>query len=193
MKWSQHIKYICRNAKVCSYQILKTFKTKNIWTFRQLFLTYVRPKVEYNSAVWSPSLKTDIAKIESIQKSYTRTIFLRCGVPFTSYEDRLTKLNLLSLQNRRKLIDILLMYKIVYGLSDLKFDNFFEYKNIPYALRGNDLKVDVKNSYRCSQFESSFFFRITKLWNSLPVNLVRSSTFETFKSKLKYHILCSPS
>ena len=106
LKWTHHVNYIYRNASVCSYQLYKSVKTRNIWIWVKLFKTYVRPKLEYATSVWSPDLKKDIKKIESVQKVFTKRACNRCGMPFTSYYDRLVKLNLKSLQYRRIFFDL---------------------------------------------------------------------------------------
>ena len=184
LKWSEHVNYIYRKAATTSYQLLKAFNTKNIWTLRKLFITYVRPKCEYNSPVWSPSLIKDIAKIERVQRSFTRSIFMRAGIPFSSYEDRIQKLNLLSLQDRRTLTDLILIYKIYYGQSDLNFNDFFVLRTRPYVLRGHSIQINPKLSFITTQFQSTFFYRATKYWNSLPEEIVISPTVNIFKSKL---------
>ena len=54
LKWSKHINHISHQANLVSYRILKSFRTKNIWTLKKLFTTYIRPKLEFNTPVWSP-------------------------------------------------------------------------------------------------------------------------------------------
>jgi len=39
------------------------------------FIMYVRPILEYNSVVWSPSLKKDIDLIEKVQSQFTKRLF----------------------------------------------------------------------------------------------------------------------
>ena len=89
LKWAHHVNHLFKIGSLTSYQILKSFKSKNIWTLLKLYTTYVRPKLEYNSPIWNPHLKKDVLKIESVQRSFTRRACLRCGVPFSSYRDRL--------------------------------------------------------------------------------------------------------
>ena len=84
LKWSYHISHSHRNASLCSYQILRSFSTKNIWILLKAFITYVRPKVEFNTCVWSPYLKKDIVLLESVQRNFTRYVFTRCNIPFKS-------------------------------------------------------------------------------------------------------------
>ena len=103
----------------CALQILRAFSSKNVWTLLKAFITYVRPKLEYNSPVWNPYLKKDTFLLESVQKKFTRNVFLRCNIPFRSYADRLDKLEIKSLEYQRLQFDIILMFKIYHKLSDL--------------------------------------------------------------------------
>ena len=47
LKWSCHILQIVSSAFTSSYCILKSFSTKNIWTLLKTYITFVRPKFEY--------------------------------------------------------------------------------------------------------------------------------------------------
>ena len=125
LKWNNHISKIVSKAFIGLYYISHSFHSNNIWILLKAYTTYVRPKLEYNTSIWSPYLIKNIAKIESIQKQFTRYICIRCKVPFSSYHDHLYKLNIKSLEYRRVEFDMILTYKICYNLSDLKFDEFF--------------------------------------------------------------------
>jgi len=83
---------------------------------------YVRPLVEYNSVNWSPSLKYEIDLIERVQRRFTKRL---PGMESLSYPARLDKLNLATLELRRLHIDLIMFYKIVFGLIDVQFDYFF--------------------------------------------------------------------
>ena len=89
--------------------------------------------MEYNSPVWSPYLKKDIEKLESIQRSFTKAACLRCSIPFSSYKDRLYKLNLKSLEYRRVVTDLIFLFKIIRGETNLDFSNFFLHKKLPFT------------------------------------------------------------
>ena len=98
LTWSPNIAQIVSNASFCFYRVLKTFSSKNIWTLMKAFVTYVRPKLEYSTSVWSPHLKSNIQSIESVQKVFIRKACICCNIPFSSCCDRLYKLNLKSLE-----------------------------------------------------------------------------------------------
>jgi len=60
--------------------------------------------------------------IESVQKKFTKRL---PGYASLSYEDRLSRLGLDSLELRRLRYDLLLTYKIVFGLTDVVASDMF--------------------------------------------------------------------
>ena len=100
----------------------------------KIYVTYIRPKLEYNSPVWRPYLKKDIKLIESVQKRFTRNVFIHCNLPFNSYEDRLTKLGIKSPEYHRLEFDLILMYKISHNLCDLNFSDYFVFQTCDYLI-----------------------------------------------------------
>ena len=80
------------------------------------FTTYVRPLLEYNTFIWSPSDVGNITSIENVQRRFTKRI---SAVSHLSYSDRLRVLGLESLEYRRLKFDIIMLYKIVYNRIDV--------------------------------------------------------------------------
>ena len=185
LKWENHINKISRQAKIISYQILKSFKTNNIWTLLSLYKCYIRPLLEFNTQVWTPHLIKDKDSIEGIQIQYTKQICNRCNIPNVSYQDRLYKLDLISLQDRRKKFDLITMFKIINGISVLKFDDYFYFQSSQYSLRNSAAKVRLHNHFNCNTWYGSFFYRAAKYWNNLDQNITSVKSLAIFKSKLK--------
>ena len=69
---SQHISTITSKARVRASLIFKCFHSKDWSTLFKAFTTYVRPLLEYATPVWSPLTVTNITKIESVQRSFTK-------------------------------------------------------------------------------------------------------------------------
>jgi len=63
--------------------------------FVHAFVAYVRPILEYNSVVWSPSPQRDIETIEKVQRRFTKRLI---GMGCLAYDERLRQLGLLKLQ-----------------------------------------------------------------------------------------------
>ena len=68
-------------------------------------------------------------------------VFIHCNIPFTSYVDRLHKLDNKSLEYRRLEFDVILMLKIYYNLSALQFDDYFIHSIRRYNLRSHEFVI----------------------------------------------------
>ena len=98
--------------------IRRSFKSRDEKMMLQLYKSVVRPHAEFSiyHGPWSPHFKKDIEAIEKIQHRCTR---LLPRMKHLSYENRLIKLNLTTLERRRERGDIIQTYKIMHGLSDV--------------------------------------------------------------------------
>ena len=75
-----------------------------------LFGTFVRPKLEYSTQIWSPHYVCDINAVEVAQRRFTKYI---PGMRHLSYPERLSKLGCDGLELRRMKFDLILVYKML--------------------------------------------------------------------------------
>ena len=99
--------------------------------------------------------------------------------------DRLLQVDLKSLEERRLLSDLVLLFKIVYGISDINFANYFTLINSNYNLRRNSMQICPTRNHKNDQWRNSFFIRVVRVWNTLPEETVTSPTVSLFKMKLE--------
>ena len=78
---------------------------------KQLFTSLVRPHLEYGNVVWHPYLRKDIEAIEAVQHRATKMV---PGLSKMSYEERLKKLDLPTLEYRRQRGDAIEAYKYLH-------------------------------------------------------------------------------
>ena len=71
-RFDAHISDVVRIGHHRSQLILRCFKSKNSQLLLMAYETYVRPVLEYNSSLWSPTLIKDIVAIEKIQRRFTK-------------------------------------------------------------------------------------------------------------------------
>ena len=88
----------------------------------RLYKSLVRPHLEYCTAAWSPHYCKDKELIERVQRRFTRMI---PDLKDLAYEQRLAKTKW-SLEDRRTRADLIEVYKIIHGLSTVRFSTFFE-------------------------------------------------------------------
>ena len=60
MSFSKHIESICYKARKITVLLYRRFSSANSDTLLQLYLTLVRPHLEYASSVWNPSTRKQI-------------------------------------------------------------------------------------------------------------------------------------
>ena len=104
--------------------ILTCFISKDVQTLVRAFKTYVRPILEYASCVWSSYHNADIQCIETVQRTFTKRL---PGFKHMSYITRCNSLNIETLELRRLRCDLLLTYKILFGLVDVVAADFFQF------------------------------------------------------------------
>ena len=185
LKWHSHISSITAKASARAYQILHSFSSNNVWILLKPYTTYVRPILEYNSVIWSPYLKKDIIKIESVQKQFTRMICKRCNLRFSSYSNRLYMLNLKSLEYRRFEFDMVFLYKMYYNMIDLDFNDYFIKNDNCYNLRRHTHHIRPKTRPHTVPYDNFFIHRAYKIWNNLPESIINATSITQFKCKLK--------
>ena len=88
---------------------------KDIKTLKLLYCSLVRSNLEYCSIIWSPFTKRNIEKLERVQRRATKFI-LKIEDP---YDTRLKKLNMLSLEQRRFMSDVVFLFKALNGLVNI--------------------------------------------------------------------------
>ena len=89
--------------------IFNTFRVKDYEFYKHMYTWYVRIVLESATQVKSPIQKGNIDRIESVQKYFTRRVI---GPENLSYQDRLDRLNLESLESRRTKLDLMLFFKV---------------------------------------------------------------------------------
>src|SRR5271157_3718586 len=97
------------------------FKSKEVTV--KLYRSLVRPRLEFCVQAWSPHLRKYIDMLERVQHRATKLIE---GYQHFSYEERLRKIGLISLEKRRGRGDLIQTFKIVKGYDKLDYRNFFE-------------------------------------------------------------------
>ena len=162
--------------------MFRVFSIHDPSVFVRAYSTYVRPLLEYCSAVWSPYFVQDITNIERVQKYFTRRLFRMCNFSEKEYTERLHDLGLESLEVRRLRADLVLCFQIVRGFVDFPSDSLFTLSHV-HSTRGHPYKL-VVNYSRTKTRHNMFANRVAKIWNSLPCSAVCSNTISTFKAQI---------
>ena len=193
LQFDQHIGSIVRKSNIVLGLIKRNFKYMNEDIFVKLYKTLVRPLVEYASPVWNQKKIKNVKLLEGIQRRATKLVAQVKDLP---YPLSLQKLNLKTLEYRRKRNDIIEVFKIFEAYNDVNYKKFFD-QPVASITRGHKYKI-TKNRCNTNIRQNFFTNRIIKTWNNLPENIIDSESIETFKTRLErfwanLSIRCTPS
>ena len=182
LMWSDHIVKICNKTRKLIGILYRSFyKHSSSSTMLKLYSSFIRPHLEYATAVWDPFLKRDIELLEGVQKFGLKV----CTKSWNcSYEELLQQASLLTLQTRRQYAKLCQLYKIINGTT------FYpqapvQPRETMYPCRSIHSRSLIPLHARSSQFKNSFFPSSVESWNSLPESLASASTITAFKYHLR--------
>ena len=106
--YATHIKSVVRKASCLSGMLFGAFSSRNVSFIIKLYIVYVRPITEYASTVWNPSSIELNREVERVQQRLTKRLRELCDL---SYEERLARTRLITLQERRRRADLVMAFK----------------------------------------------------------------------------------
>ena len=114
LSWSHHIQSTCTKARKLLGLLYRQFSNNtNPEVMTKLYLSLVRPHLEYGAQVWHPYLSKDVNALEKVQKFGLRI----CSRQWTKcYQELLELFHLPSLENRRLFLSLSVFFKIIHNL-----------------------------------------------------------------------------
>ena len=180
LKWETHINHIVKKTNSFIYLIQKVFTNRSVEIMKKVYLTYVRPKLEYAHSVWNPYYAKDIEVLERVQRRFTKIPSLLRDKP---YHERLRIFGLSTLKERRNRGDLIETYKILNNNYhvDINMDIFTPNSN--EQLRGHTRKLK-KEKCSCLLRKNFLSNRVVYTWNALSENTVTVPNKNIFKNRL---------
>lgn len=178
LSWKLHIEHIASKANKTLGYLRRNFTLAPSSLKSLLYMTYVRPQMEYASSIWDPGQVSLTQVLETVQNRATR--FILGNYHRTSSVTQMKKsLNLLPLATRRKHFRICLFHKIFYSNFQLR-SRWIQPAPFISHRRDHQHKVTVPhcNTVTCAQ---SYFPLTSKEWNSLPASLTSITDSTQFR------------
>jgi len=119
--------------------VRRQFKDTDKECFTLMYSTFIRPHLEYAIQVWSPYKRRDIGCLEKVQRRATKLVK---GLKNCSYEVRLAKLGLTTLEERRRRGDLIEAYKIITGKEKVRVQDFFNFHHSIPLSSGNFMAIN---------------------------------------------------
>ena len=181
LRFEEHISEKVKKANAMVGLIRRSFSFLDCELFKKLYITFVRPHLEYAQAVWSPHLRKQINILENVQIRASKIVD---GLQHLDYSERLEKLNLPTLAYRRLRGDMIELYKHFHKYDRDTVPQSFQTKS--RISRKHNFQLvwrKPKDGVRGLQ-TNSFYYRTTKMWNDLPNEVAHAKDINEFKNKL---------
>ena len=181
LKWSCHIESICSKARKILGLIYRRFcEHAEPSALLQLYMSLVRPHLEYGCHIWDPHLQKDKVMLENVQKFGLRICARQWDL---GYNELLSNFHAPTLQDRRLYHKLCNMYKIVNNLISFPPSIFVPRHSSHHA------NTYVQPFAHSNAFLHSYVPSTVSSWNSLSSNITNQPTLPTFKSHLSTYLL----
>ena len=180
LKFHVHVDAVVRKAGGLLGNLLRSTKCRTPKFMSTLFVSHIRPIIDYCSSVWNVGYMGDVRRLESLQRRWTREID---GLGGLEYGERLRHCGLFSIRGRFLRQDLIKVWKAFHMEPDVGLRGIFERANGEVNTRGHSWKLSVPVC-RSEARRRSLAVRCVGAWNALPAGVVGACDFVTFKSRL---------
>ena len=151
----------------------------------KLYRCYIIPNIEYCNVCIIPNI-TQNEKIESIQHKVTKYICYKMNKSNLDYKQRLSVLNLKTLECRRQLAVLKIVFKCIHNFNSVP-ENWKKMFIISENTRNGRVLLKPRN--RINICDKNFFYYSINLFNSLSLDIRNETVFSKFIAKCEEFLL----
>lgn len=186
LSWNTHVNYIAAKASRTLNFLRRNFKDAPVKLKETLYISSVRPILEYACAAWDPHTKLNVEELERVQKRAAR--FVSGDYNFQKRSSGLRdKLGWPLLENRRKYLRLSFFYNVLNNNTGIQKEKYIKEPSYISARTDHPLKAR-EYSCRINAFKYSFFPRTVHDWNGLPAQIATAPP-TYFLTALQNHVL----
>ena len=182
LSWSPHIVNICSKArKVLGLLYRRFYGYADNDTLKQLYLSLVRPHLDYACQIWDPHLAKDKVQLENVQKFACKLASRQWDA---GYQELLDLFELPTLEERRLELKLGLLFKMLHKMCYFPEDSFTALRNYCPRRNAHCLQLSVPFAHTNS-YMYSFFPHAMNHWNSLDTSCVMATSYHSFMHHLR--------
>ena len=157
-----------------------------------MFLSYIKPILEYADVVWDSCSIDNTDRLERIQLEAARIV---TGLTRSTHLERLySEVGWFPLSQHRKERKLTTLYKIIHGLAPSYLTDLLPQtigSNIGYDLQNRQDYIEPR--CRLELYKRSFFPSSISLWNSLQIEIRAIDSLNSFKKIISKEVSKVPS
>ncbi len=153
-------------------------------TLRCLYVSFVRPHLEYAVPVCDPHLVKHTESLEKVQKFALKV----CTKSWNStYSSLLSQTDLPRLDQRRVQLKLSFLYQLINSLTFCPRAPV-TFRNVPVNVRNNNPLLLSRPICRTNSHYYSFYPHAIALWNDLPHSVTSATSLYSFKCNLNQYL-----
>ena len=197
LKWGPHIQGVIKKANQKLGFLRRNLRGAPFKSKQTAYFSLVRSGMEYASPIWDPHQVGDTNNLEYVQRQAARWVKREYSRKPGTVTKLLRELEWPPLADRRRNLKLILLFKLTKDDIELSLEDF----GITYAPRPTKAASIINEdgsvtSYKLNPISAdkpplrhSTIPATIPLWNSLPGEILASSTTAIFKGALKAHAL----
>ena len=180
LSWADHTRAICSKArKILGLLYRHFYNYSSSDALKQLYLSLVRPHLEYAAQVWDLHIQSDIAKLEGVQKFAMKLVTHQWDA---NYDELLELADIPRLSERRLHLKLAQVYKIIHKLCYFPEDIFVRQAAHSERLVRSD--TILHPFARTNYFYHSFVPSSIAAWNALDETQVCTNNLYSFQRNM---------
>ena len=184
LKFHLHVGSLVRKANGVANQLLKATVCRSAKFMVTLFVSHIRPLLDFSARLWNVGYLGDVRKLEMVQISWVKEISGMRALPYT---ECLKSLELFSVYGRMVRGDLIKIWQAFHPVVDIVGLRNLLDTQTHSATRSNGYKLAVPRC-RLELHRRFWSVRCVQRWNSLPAEVVQAPSLESFKRRLDAHL-----
>lgn len=188
LKWKTHIDARCKSANIQLIRMFKAIRSKDPYFLKRMYVSYVRPLLEFALSICNPYLKKDIEKLEKVQILAVKMIYYRGFRDRNQFDYSVTlkRLGLRSLQERRLINGLVLFHKILHRKVSVQLDCIKDNASRDNRYSHLRLNIDVSKNNMRHHF---FIEKMNRIYSKIYPKLLFSNAFIPSAALFKKRLL----
>ena len=190
MKPNKQCAVAAKKANFTLGQIQRSFHYRTRKNLVPLFKSFVRPQLEFAVQAWCPWAEGDKKSLEKVQERMVRML---SDVQGGTYEEKLERVGLTTLTDRRERGDAIETFKTLNGFNRVNKEKWFTIeqddtrptrRNTAITNEGEIRRSNVlkEEAARLEVRKRCFNVRAARTWNGIPDTVRQQKSVNSFKS-----------
>ena len=186
LNWNKQVNEVNKKARYATRNLQRTFHLLPFKSRLILYNSLVASHFNYADTVWGGLSVRNKNKLQRTQNTVIKSML---GMKMRdSSDEALTKANLLSLDDKRKIHDAVYVHKAIAGnLPDEVTEQYKNHQSLMNHRSADKLILNIPQ-HKYEKYKCSPLYRTIAAWNSSPVEIRKSET-DTYKKNLQANLL----